>query len=84
MADLIQPHGHAPLPRYVHIKDPLQYTELITRRSVPATIAGIWVTSALISLLPISLNMHAASPEDGGGDGGGEGESEHEESHDES
>ncbi len=49
---------------YVHIKDPLQYTELITRRSVPLTIAGIWATSALISLLPISLNMHAASTEE--------------------
>ncbi len=66
---------------YVHIKDPLQYTELITRRSVPLTIAGIWATSALISLLPISLNMHAASteeeeeerPAEEAGEGGGDG-----------
>ncbi len=48
------------LDRYVHIKDPLQYTEWITRRSVPAAIAVIWVTSALISFLPISLDWHSA------------------------
>ncbi len=53
------------LNRYIHIKDPLQYTELITRRSVPATICVIWALSALISLLPISLNMHAAEEEEG-------------------
>ena len=35
-------------------------------RSVPISIAVIWLTSALISFLPISLDWHSA----GGGDGG--------------
>ena len=51
------------LDRYVHIKDPLQYTELITRKSVPVAIAIIWVVSALISFLPISLNLHCECAE---------------------
>ena len=46
------------LDRYIHIKDPLQYTEWITRKSVPLTIAVIWITSAFISFLPISLDLH--------------------------
>ena len=50
--------------RYIHIKDPLQYTELITRRSVPITIGVIWVTSALISFLPISLDLHSAAKDE--------------------
>ena len=37
-------------------------------RSVPISIAVIWLTSALISFLPISLDWHTA----GGGDDGGE------------
>ena len=45
--------------RYIHIKDPLQYTEWLTRKSVPISILVIWVTSALISFLPISLGLHA-------------------------
>ena len=49
------------LDRYVHIKDPLQYTEWITRRTVPISIAVIWILSALMSFLPISLNLHMAS-----------------------
>ena len=47
------------LDRYIHIKDPLQYTEWITRKSVPLTIAVIWITSAFISFLPISLDLHS-------------------------
>ena len=35
-------------------------------RSVPISIAVIWLTSALISFLPISLDWHSA-----GGEGGG-------------
>ena len=47
--------------RYVHIKDPLQYTEWITRRTVPLAIAATWIISALISFLPISLDLHVAT-----------------------
>ncbi len=49
------------LDRYVHIKDPLQYTEWITRTTVPASIAVIWVLSGLMSFLPIGLNLHRAN-----------------------
>lgn len=44
--------------RYIRIKDPLQYTEWITRRSVPICICTIWAISSLISFLPISLDLH--------------------------
>ena len=63
------------LDRYIKIKDPLQYTEWITRRweghisreqmlhllsfrSVPLILAGVWITSALISFFPITMNLH--------------------------
>jgi len=46
--------------RYVHIKDPLQYTEWITRKSVPVAIGATWIVSGLISFLPISLDLHVA------------------------
>jgi len=51
------------LERYIHIKDPLQYTEWLTRKSVPLTILVIWVVSALISFLPISLGLHSPPAE---------------------
>ena len=60
-------HSYMFLPfcRHVHIKDPLQYTEWITRRSVLVAIAATWMVSGLISFLPISLDLHqpeSASP----------------------
>jgi hypothetical protein len=48
------------LDRYIRIKDPLQYTRWITRRSVPVLVGTAWVTSALISFLPIMLDLHLA------------------------
>lgn len=52
------------LDRYVHIKDPLQYTEWITRKSVPLTISATWIVSAAISFLPISLDLHQRATND--------------------
>lgn len=54
--------------RYIHIKDPLQYTEWLTRKSVPLSIVVIWMTSALISFLPISLGLHSPEGESLEGD----------------
>ena len=36
----------------------MQYTRWITRKSVPIAIALTWIVSALISFLPISLDLH--------------------------
>lgn len=46
------------LDRYIRIKDPLQYTQWITRRSVPILVCLVWTTSALISFLPIMMDLH--------------------------
>ncbi|XP_064108452.1 dopamine receptor 1-like [Macrobrachium nipponense] len=46
------------LDRYIHIKDPLRYGRWMTKRIVTLAIAGIWLLSALISFLPISLGLH--------------------------
>lgn len=48
------------LDRYIRIKDALQYTQWITRRSVPLLVATVWITSALISFLPIMLDLHSS------------------------
>ncbi|XP_068204202.1 dopamine receptor 1-like isoform X2 [Palaemon carinicauda] len=46
------------LDRYIHIKDPLRYGRWMTKRIVTTSIAAIWLLSALISFLPISLGLH--------------------------
>ncbi|XP_054711836.1 dopamine receptor 1-like [Uloborus diversus] len=46
------------LDRFIHIKDPLRYGRWMTRRVVLMSIAGIWIMSALVSFLPISLGWH--------------------------
>ena len=46
------------LDRYIRIKDPLQYTQWITRTSVPILVCLVWTTSALISFLPIMMDLH--------------------------
>ena len=62
------------LDRYIRIKDPLQYTNWVTRRyysssvsiiiisprSVPSLLLLVWTISALISFLPIMLDLHVA------------------------
>ena len=48
------------LDRYIRIRDPLQYTQWITRRTVPLLVAAAWSTSALISFLPIMTDLHTA------------------------
>lgn len=46
------------LDRYLHIRDPMQYTRWMSKRVVIGSIAGIWSVSALVSFLPISLGLH--------------------------
>ncbi|XP_064480645.1 dopamine receptor 1-like [Ornithodoros turicata] len=46
------------MDRFLHIKDPLRYSRWMTKRVVLGTIAGIWLVSAFISFLPISLGWH--------------------------
>ncbi|XP_065168234.1 dopamine receptor 1-like isoform X2 [Atheta coriaria] len=46
------------LDRYIHIKDPLRYGRWVTRRVAVGSIATIWLASALISFVPISLGLH--------------------------
>ncbi|XP_071035139.1 dopamine receptor 1 [Parasteatoda tepidariorum] len=46
------------LDRFIHIKDPLRYGRWMTKKVVLMAIAGIWLTSALVSFLPISLGWH--------------------------
>ncbi|KAK4328735.1 hypothetical protein Pmani_000859 [Petrolisthes manimaculis] len=52
------------LDRYIHIKDPLRYGRWMTKRIVTLAIAAIWVLSALVSFLPISLDLHLPSDRD--------------------
>ncbi|KAK8396127.1 hypothetical protein O3P69_005319 [Scylla paramamosain] len=58
------------LDRYIHIKDPLRYGRWMTKRIVTLSIAGIWVLSALVSFLPISLKLHKPHQGGAGGDAG--------------
>ncbi|XP_013776219.1 dopamine receptor 1-like [Limulus polyphemus] len=44
--------------RFVHIKDPLRYNCWMTKRVVLGSICLIWLLSALVSFLPISLGWH--------------------------
>ncbi|XP_037083511.1 dopamine receptor 1-like [Pollicipes pollicipes] len=46
------------LDRYIHIKDPLRYGRWMTKRVVTLSIGAIWVMAALVSFLPISLDLH--------------------------
>ncbi|PSN42062.1 Dopamine receptor 1, partial [Blattella germanica] len=46
------------LDRYIHIKDPLRYGRWVTRRVAVGSIAIVWLLSAIISFLPISLGLH--------------------------
>ncbi|KAF0304613.1 Dopamine receptor 1 [Amphibalanus amphitrite] len=46
------------LDRYIHIKDPLRYGRLVTRRVVTLSIAAIWLMAVLVSFVPISLDLH--------------------------
>ncbi|KAF0291194.1 Dopamine receptor 1 [Amphibalanus amphitrite] len=46
------------LDRYIHIKDPLRYGRWMTKRVVTLSIVGIWLMAALVSFLPISLDLH--------------------------
>ncbi|KAL3254070.1 hypothetical protein MRX96_054359 [Rhipicephalus microplus] len=51
------------LDRFLHIKDPLNYGRWMTKRAVLGTICGIWMLSALLSFLPISLGWHRPYPD---------------------
>ncbi|XP_055616928.1 dopamine receptor 1 isoform X2 [Toxorhynchites rutilus septentrionalis] len=46
------------LDRYIHIKDPLRYGRWVTRRVAIGTIVVIWLLAALVSFVPISLDLH--------------------------
>lgn len=46
------------LDRFIHIKDPLRYGRWMTKKVVLLAIASIWLMSALVSFLPISLGWH--------------------------
>lgn len=46
------------LDRYIHIRDPLRYRNLVTQRRSLVAVALIWIMSALLSFLPIHLGWH--------------------------
>ncbi|EFX86123.1 hypothetical protein DAPPUDRAFT_23898, partial [Daphnia pulex] len=46
------------MDRYIHIKDPLRYGRWMTKRVIYGSIAAIWLLAALISFLPISMDLH--------------------------
>ncbi|RWS31985.1 dopamine receptor 1-like protein [Leptotrombidium deliense] len=46
------------LDRFIHIKDPLRYSQRMTRKVVILSVAMIWFTSFIISFLPITLGWH--------------------------
>ncbi|XP_037797895.1 dopamine receptor 1-like isoform X1 [Penaeus monodon] len=51
------------LDRYIHIKDPLRYGRWMTKRIVTMAIGAIWLLSALVSFLPINLELHRPDPD---------------------
>ncbi|XP_037079131.1 dopamine receptor 1-like [Pollicipes pollicipes] len=50
------------LDRYIHIKDPLRYGRLVTKRVVSLSIGVIWTMAVLVSFVPISLDLHRPPP----------------------
>ena len=44
--------------RYIHIKDPLRYGRWMTKRVIYCSIATIWLLAALISFMPVSMDLH--------------------------
>jgi dopamine D1-like receptor len=49
------------LDRFFHIKDPLLYERWMTKRVILISVTGIWILSALVSFVPISLGWHRPS-----------------------
>lgn len=49
--------------RYIHIKDPLRYGRWMTKRVIYSSIGAIWLLAALISFLPVSLDLHKPQEE---------------------
>ena len=48
------------MERFIHIKDPLRYGRWVNKRSILCVIAIVWILAALISFVPISLDLHRA------------------------
>jgi dopamine D1-like receptor len=46
------------LDRFFHIKDPLRYENWMTKKVILTSVTGIWLLSALVSFVPISLGWH--------------------------
>lgn len=46
------------LDRFIHIKDPLRYENWMSKKIILSSVASIWIVSALVSFLPISLGWH--------------------------
>lgn len=46
------------LDRFFHIKDPLRYERWMTKKVILTSVTGIWLLSALVSFVPISLGWH--------------------------
>ena len=46
------------LDRFIHIKDPLRYENWMTKKVILSSVTAIWLVSALVSFLPISLGWH--------------------------
>jgi dopamine D1-like receptor len=49
------------MERFIHIKDPLRYGRWVNKRSILCVIAVVWILAALISFVPISLDLHRAN-----------------------
>lgn len=50
------------LDRFVHIKDPMRYSQWMNKRIACGCVSVIWLLSCLVSFLPISLGWHRPSP----------------------
>ncbi|KAG8332625.1 adenylate cyclase-activating dopamine receptor signaling pathway [Homalodisca vitripennis] len=49
------------LERYLHVKDPFQYTVMVTKKTVVSSIGALWIVSAVISVFPVSMGIHHSS-----------------------
>ncbi|XP_059084889.1 dopamine receptor 1-like [Tigriopus californicus] len=49
------------LERYIHVKNPLQYFKWITKSNVLISIAGIWISSCLVSCVPVFMDIHSGN-----------------------